>query len=63
MNCKYCNEDRDGFVVPIEKNGHAFVFFGAGGYSLSLNACGWHKNIPINFCPMCGRKLREPKEE
>lgn len=63
MSCKYCHEDRDGFVMPIEKNGHAFIFFGTGGYSLAMKACGWHKDILINFCPMCGRKLREPKEE
>ena len=23
--CEYCNEDADGFVTPLEKNGHAFV--------------------------------------
>lgn len=62
MSCKYCIEDRDGFVVPIEKNGHAFIFFGTGGYSLALKACGWHKDVPINFCPMCGRKLRDIRE-
>lgn len=63
MSCRYCIEDRDGFVVPIEKNGHAFIFFGIGGYSLAMKAGKWHKDVPINFCPMCGRKLREPKEE
>jgi len=27
--CEYCNADSDGYVKPIEKNGHAFVRCGA----------------------------------
>lgn len=55
--CKYCNEDADGFVTPIEKNGHAFVRFGMNGWELSLKANGWHGNAKIRYCPMCGRDL------
>lgn len=55
--CDYCHEDSDGYVKPIEKNGHAFVWFNYLGWHLSLKAKGWHGVAPINFCPMCGRKL------
>jgi hypothetical protein len=56
-NCPYCHEDSDGFVFPIEKNGHAFVRFGMDGWELSLKADGWHGSAKIRYCPMCGRRL------
>ena len=55
--CEYCNEDADGFVTPLEKNGHAFVRFGINGWELSLKANGWHGSAKIRYCPMCGRDL------
>ena len=55
--CEYCNEDADGFVTPIEKNGHAFVRSGMNGWELSLKANGWHGSAKIRYCPMCGRDL------
>lgn len=55
--CKYCNEDSDGYVTPIEKNNHAFVRFGMNGWELSLKANGWHGSAKIRYCPMCGRDL------
>lgn len=55
--CEYCNEDADGFVTPLEKNGHAFVRFGMNGWELSLKANGWHGSAKIRYCPMCGRDL------
>lgn len=55
--CEYCNEDANGFVTPIEKNGHAFVRFGMNGWELSLKANGWHESTKIRYCPMCGRDL------
>ena len=55
--CEYCNEDVDGFVTPLEKNGHAFIRFGMNGWELSLRAKGWHGSAKIRYCPMCGRDL------
>lgn len=55
--CEYCNEDMDGFVTSIDKNGHAFVRFGMNGWELSLKANGWHGSAKIRYCPMCGRDL------
>lgn len=63
MSCEYCHEDAGGYVKPIEKNGHAFLHFGIIGWSLALRANRWSGEAPINFCPMCGRKLREPPKE
>ena len=56
-NCDYCHEDSDGYVKPVEKNGHAFVRFGMNGWELSLKANGWHGSAKIRYCPMCGRDL------
>ena len=56
--CSYCHEDSDGSVKPIEKNGHAFVQIGMNGWELSLKAKGWHNEVKINYCPMCGRSLK-----
>lgn len=58
-NCEYCREDGEGYVTPLEKNGHAFVRFGVDGWELSLKANGWHGRAKIKFCPMCGRKLTD----
>lgn len=55
--CEYCHGDFEGYVKPIEKNGHAFVRFGMDGWELSLHAKGWHGGAKIRFCPMCGREL------
>ena len=55
--CEYCNEDSDGYVKPVEKNGHAFIRFGMNGWELSLKANGWHGSAKIRYCPMCGRDL------
>lgn len=57
VSCIYCHEDSDGYVKPIEKNGHAFVRFGMNGWVLELKAKGWHEETKIQYCPMCGRKL------
>ena len=59
--CDYCHEDSDGYVKPIEKNGHAFIRFGMNGWELDLGAKGWHGSAKIRYCPMCGRKLKNDK--
>lgn len=56
-NCPYCHEDSDGFVFPIEKNGHAYVWHDVDGWAISLRANGWHGSAKIRYCPMCGRDL------
>ena len=56
-NCPYCHEDSDGFVFPIEKNGHACVWHDVDGWVISLKAKGWHGSTKIKYCPMCGRRL------
>ena len=57
--CDYCNEDSDGYVKPIERNGHAFIRFGMNGWELELKANGWHGSAKIRYCPMCGRRLKK----
>ena len=55
--CEYCHEDMYGYVMPLEKNCHAFIRFGMDGWELSLSAKGWHGSAKIRYCPMCGRDL------
>ena len=55
--CEYCNPDFDGYVKPLEKNGHAFIRYGINGWEISLEAKGWHGECKIRYCPMCGRDL------
>ena len=57
QHCDYCNTDTDGYVKPLEKNGHAFIRFGMNGWVLSLRGGGWHGECKIRYCPMCGRDL------
>lgn len=55
--CEYCHEDADGYVLPLEKNCHAFISYDMDGWTLNLKAKGWRGHYKIKFCPMCGRKL------
>ena len=57
--CPYCFTDSDGYVLPLEKNGHAFIRFGMNGWEIDISAKGWHGSAKIRYCPMCGRKLME----
>lgn len=59
-SCPYCHEDSDGYVYPIEKNGHAVVCKGMDGWwRIVLKARGWLGLVLINYCPMCGRRLNK----
>lgn len=57
--CDYCTEDSDGYVKPMEKNGHAFIRFGMNGWEIDISAKGWHGSAKIRYCPMCGRRLNK----
>jgi hypothetical protein len=58
--CPYCHEDSDGYVIPIEKNGHAVVCKRMDGWwCIALKARGWLGSVIINYCPMCGRRLNK----
>ena len=57
--CPYCTTDSDGYVLPLEKKGHAFIRFGVMGWEITMKAKGWHGSAKIRHCPMCGRKLME----
>ena len=57
--CEYCHEDSDGYVLSVEKNGNAYIQNG----KLALRANGWRGECGIEYCPMCGRKLRGDKHE
>ena len=56
-SCEYCHEDSDKCIIPIEKNGYAFINFGMNGRCLEFHTEGWRGKAKINYCPMCGRKL------
>lgn len=61
--CVYCTEDVDGYVtyLPREGEGNAALHYSAArGPVLVIR--GPHKmrvEIPVNFCPMCGRDLKK----
>lgn len=60
LHCEYCHTDVDGYIKPIEKNCHAYIWrSGVTGWHLSLKAKGWSSEVPIRFCPMCGRRLED----
>ena len=61
--CPYCHEDRDGCfpMLPREGIGNVFIDWGVfDGWILNFSGKYHTKaKIKINFCPMCGRKLKE----
>ena len=52
--CKYCEEDRDGYFYPLDKNAHVLIY----NKLLRINWYGHHMNIDVNYCPMCRQKAR-----
>lgn len=57
--CEYCMADSDDYIKPLEKNAHAFIRCAPiYGWVIELRANGWSGEAQINYCPMCGRKLR-----
>ena len=62
-SCVYCHEGSDGYITPLEKNGHAFIRFGMNGWEISLSAKGWNSSAKIMYCPMCGRDLKVGRNE
>ena len=58
--CVYCREDIDGYIVPFGKN--ADVYWQKPN-KLVLRIGKELRECKINFCPMCGRELREPPKE
>ena len=61
-NCEYCQGDPDGFVTPLpqkEGKGKAYIFDSFWGAKLEISLPYKKRNVYlINYCPMCGKKLR-----
>ena len=59
-DCEYCQLDADGYVKPIEKNSHAFIYPGMfGRWQLYISLKGDRRECDIKYCPMCGRRLNK----
>lgn len=65
--CLYCHEDFDGYIqmLPKEGVGNAYIHCSHfGGWAINFSGKYHTKaKIKINFCPMCGRKLRRGAED
>lgn len=56
MSCKYCHQDFEGYSTPLDKNAHVYLAY---PNILVIQFGGKIRECKINFCPMCGRKLKE----
>ena len=61
-DCEYCHTDREGYIKPLEKNCHAYLYCLADGWKLYVKLRGDKRECAINYCPMCGRKLKEDSD-
>lgn len=69
MKCKYCQPSNQGFCNDLGANlllsDEIHVAVNAFGYlevDIDINSdikVHAHKEVKINYCPMCGRKLKE----
>ena len=57
-NCDYCQEDKDGHVSGLDKNGHVWIHDPDLRNELMVRYYGNQLRIRIKYCPMCGRKLK-----
>lgn len=62
IECEYCHYDKDDCIRPIDKQGHVYIS-GSMEKTLCISWYGHRKDIPINYCPMCGRKLENSVRE
>ena len=60
--CEHCVEDYDGYYKPLDKNGHICIFDMVHEQFIEIDWYGHRMKVPINYCPMCGRKLREEQK-
>ena len=61
IGCDYCLEDRDGYTrcLPRSGKGHASIQNTMQGPHIAISGPNMTElDIPIKFCPMCGRPLR-----
>ena len=58
--CNYCQTDKDGYVRPLDKNGHMYIW--PYNSQLRIRYYGQSLGVEVKYCPMCGRKLREEEE-
>ncbi len=64
-NCPYCHTDRDGYVQQLPREGvdNASIHWhhpAFGGWMMHFSGNNrTYAKIKINFCPMCGRELKE----
>ena len=62
--CEYCNdlvslyEDNEGYIDIDKDSQELNIVYRSNGWD---GGC-YDKSININFCPICGRDLRQPKE-
>lgn len=55
--CEYCEGDVGGYIKPLDKNAHAWVFDKSHEKILDIDWYEHNMKININYCPMCGKKL------
>lgn len=55
--CVYCTTDRDGYITGFDKRGKYYITTDALGEPIFIIRGREPKQIPINFCPKCGRHL------
>ncbi len=55
--CMFCETDRDGYVKVL--NRHICIWKN----KLRITIYGKLWEIDINFCPMCGRQLKEKQND
>lgn len=56
--CEYCKTDCDGYIQPLDKNAHVFLNEIRTKANLTIKWYGHSMNIPIKYCPMCGKDLK-----
>lgn len=67
--CPYCHTDRDGFVqnLPREGKGKVCIWHHApihGGWVIRFSGKYYtDAKVKINFCPICGRELKENEDD
>ena len=59
MSCPYCHGDREGFFASLDRKGHVFVMY---PNVMKFKFKGDQYCFWINYCPMCGMKLKKDGE-
>ena len=63
LTCRYCCKDGKGYIKPIDRGSHVYLYSVKGVWKLMVHVYDYRKECSIKYCPMCGRELNNNERD